>query len=119
VCFERGGKISSSQDVAVTASGDGAVELRYDDTLSQVVTMYKDESDKFQEKVGNIVIRRKKKNVMGTDTFKGLGLASFNLATIANAYTPTELTLSVSQCAIEGATVTIHVTPKFIGEVIC
>lgn len=118
VCFERGGKIASSQDVVVTSRSDGTVELRYEDTLSQVVTMYKDETDKFQEKIGNIVIRRKTKNMMGADTFKGLGLASFNLDAIANAYTPMELTLPISQCVVEGARVVIHVTPKFIGEVI-
>jgi hypothetical protein len=71
-----------------------------------------------KEKTGNIVIRKKKgKSVIGGDTFKGLGLASFNLATIANEYAPIELTLPIAQCAVEGATVVIHVTPKFIGEV--
>ena len=70
-----------------------------------------------QEKLGNIVIRQKKKNALGTDSFKGLGLASFSLNDIANSYTPTDLTLPINQCTISGATVVIRVTPKFIGEV--
>jgi hypothetical protein len=48
VCFERGGKISSSNDVAVTATSDGTMQLLFEDTLSQVVTMYKDDYDRFQ-----------------------------------------------------------------------
>ena len=49
VCFERGGRIAASREVAASARGDGAVELEYTDTLSQVVTMYKDEkTNQFQ-----------------------------------------------------------------------
>lgn len=67
--------------------------------------------------MGNIVIRQKKKSVMGSDTFKGLGLATFSLDAIANTYMPTEMSLPINQCAISGATVHIQVTPKFISEV--
>ncbi len=49
--------------------------------------------------------------------YKGLGLATFNLDTVANAYRPTDLTLPISQTSISGAVVYVTVTPKILGEV--
>ena len=63
------------------------------------------------------MIRQKKKGAMGSDSYKGLGLATFSLDSVVNAYSPTELTLPVNQCAVSGATVVIHVIPKFIHQV--
>lgn len=49
--------------------------------------------------------------------YKGLGLATFSLDSIANIYRPTELTLQIKQASVTGGVVEITVTPKFLGEV--
>lgn len=48
VCFERGDKRSSSPDTAVTVHTDGHREVAVGASLSLVVTMYKEESGKYQ-----------------------------------------------------------------------
>lgn len=48
VCFERGGKIASSQDTRVVVEMDGCKEADVSATLSLVVTMYKEETGKYQ-----------------------------------------------------------------------
>jgi hypothetical protein len=42
VCFERGGKISSSHDRSVAFLEDGTIELFCHESLSLVATIYKD-----------------------------------------------------------------------------
>lgn len=42
VCFERGGKISSSNDRSVAFLDDGSIELFCYESLSLVATIYKD-----------------------------------------------------------------------------
>jgi hypothetical protein len=42
VCFERGDKISSSNDRSVAFLEDGSIELLCHESLSLVATMYKD-----------------------------------------------------------------------------
>lgn len=49
--------------------------------------------------------------------YKGVGVATFNLDSIANDYRPTNLSLSITQSSIKGGIAEITVTPKFLGEV--
>jgi hypothetical protein len=70
-----------------------------------------------QEKIGNIVLRQKSKSLLGGEMYKGLGIATFSLDSIANNYQPTELSLTITQAVVKGGTAAITVTPKFLGEV--
>ena len=72
-----------------------------------------------QEKLGNIVVRRKVKDRGRSEShsYKGVGLAPFNLATVVNAYAPSEFTLPLTKCDVNGAIVVIEVTPKYVAEV--
>ena len=47
VCFERGGKISASNDRNVAFLDDGSIELFCYESLSLVATIYKDTSGKY------------------------------------------------------------------------
>lgn len=53
VCFERGGKISSSQNTTMLQNDDNSFSLLVEDTLSLVVTMYKDKDNIFQVLITN------------------------------------------------------------------
>jgi hypothetical protein len=115
---------------------DGSVEITFDEVLSLVVTMYREETGTtfqvphipalflticsalfVQEKIGNIVLRHKSKSLLGGEMYKGLGIATFSLDTVANNYQPTNLSLTIVQASVKGGTATITVTPKFLGEV--
>ena len=54
VCFERGGKIAASHDRGLTDIRNGSAEVTFNETLSLVVTMYKDSNDKYQVHSMNI-----------------------------------------------------------------
>jgi hypothetical protein len=49
--------------------------------------------------------------------YKGVGIATFSLDTVANNYRPTDLSLAIKQCSVSGGLAEISVTPKFLGEV--
>lgn len=48
VCFERGGKIAASRTQKIQVLTNGSIEIVFNEPLSLVVTMYRDESGKFQ-----------------------------------------------------------------------
>jgi hypothetical protein len=48
VCFERGGKIASSRTQKMQLMNDGTVEINFEEALSLVVTMYREDSGKYQ-----------------------------------------------------------------------
>lgn len=49
VCFERGGKIASSRTQKMQLQNDGStVEIIFEEALSLVVTMYREDSGKYQ-----------------------------------------------------------------------
>lgn len=72
VCFERSGKLAATKDVSLSAEGE-LLCASFDQTLSLVVTLYKNADGSYQEKTGKLIVRQPKLSMMGgasiTDTF--------------------------------------------------
>lgn len=60
---------------------------------------------------------RQKKSLKSGEIPKGLGKAEIDLAPIINNYQPTEMQMTLTQCIVNGTTVSIIVTPKILGDV--
>ena len=92
VCFERGGKISSSKDRSFIAdnlllshSSSSAKVFPVNETLNLVVSLYKDPKDgTFQDKKGKLILRHRKSNLLGGYTYAVLGGIDLKLNEIAN-----------------------------------
>jgi deoxycytidine triphosphate deaminase len=54
VCFERGGKIASSRTQKMQLKSDGTVEIIFEEALSLVVTMYREDSGKYQVQTSSL-----------------------------------------------------------------
>lgn len=94
VCLERGGKISATNNVAVTkkdllaiARGlEQVIEIPCNETVEVIATLYKSaKSGAFQEKSCKLVLRKLKKNArFGLDTYQGLGRFDLKLHELAS-----------------------------------
>jgi hypothetical protein len=140
VCFERGGKMTSSLDQSPVFSEEkiGASEVKFNQELGLIVTMYQETNKKtgevtFQAKLGSLVVRLTQPYSSGNSSrkaiqYRGLGVVELDLAAIANkasedisafadAATATGATEALlMKCPVSGATVTFTVTVKKIDD---
>ncbi len=97
VCFERGGKLSSTSDISYSSPSNAksteistsdnakSTEISINQMLELMVTLYKDrKSGKFQEKVGKLYIRKhsKKGILFSSDSYEGIGMACLKLESL-------------------------------------
>ena len=78
ICFERGGKISSSKNHQILQSKDNETII-INETLSLMATLYREKDGKFQKKQGKIVVRELVQSKLGGSAYNGLGLCNINL----------------------------------------
>ena len=64
VCFERSGKLAATKDISLSADGE-LLCANFDQTLSLVVTLYKNTDGSYQEKKGKLIVRQPKLSMMG------------------------------------------------------
>jgi hypothetical protein len=82
VCFERGGKVSSTSNVTVEKPAyTREVVIPFNEKIELVATVYKDvRTGRFQEKVGKLIFRELDKGgLFGHDGYKGIGKCSLLL----------------------------------------
>lgn len=98
ICFEKGGKISTSNDIVydldqtdinLVERGDSnmSMVIELDERLELVSTLYRDPlSGVFQRKQGKIILRQlQTSSVTGMSSFKGIGIYTINLHEIAQS----------------------------------
>lgn len=117
VCFERSGKLAATKDVSLSAEGE-LLCASFDQTLSLVVTLYKNADGSYQEKTGKLIVRQPKLSMMGGTTFRGLGIIGLDLHEIASSYSlaPKKMNLQLSKCPEGSGVLETIITSKFIGE---
>ena len=64
VCFERSGKLAATKDQSLLVDGN-LLNANFDQTLSLVVTLYKNADGTYQEKTGKLIVRQPKLSMMG------------------------------------------------------
>lgn len=87
VCFERGGKISSTSNVTYDKPAFAReVVVPFDQKVELVATLYKDfKTGRHQEKKGMLILREQtKQNRFGHDSYKGWGRCNVNLHDVLN-----------------------------------
>eukprot|EP01041_Mallomonas_annulata_P005344 gene5344-10690_t len=120
VCFERGGKMASSNDYNLEHKDNKCYEIQINEVLSVVATLYREasgsSSSTYQVKKGKIVVRQRKKSKFGGEGFKGLGIATLQLHTLATNIHPQSLSFDLEKCTATGAKVDVIVTCKVLGQ---
>lgn len=116
--FEKGSKVTATKDIRPSESGsDWKIDVK--ETLSLVITLYRDSSGSYQEKKARLIVRSKKKALLGGSAFKELGsftLDLHSLATAAGEFHQSPMVMTLKKCPIEGSTINTFVTTKFMGE---
>ncbi|RYG64983.1 hypothetical protein EON64_12885 [archaeon] len=114
VQIERGKHFlySSEKDVKITSNGDGRVE--FNETLNLDATLYQDKGS-YTEKVGKLVIRRKKKSIMGS-SYVEIGSIQLPLHTWVLEELPLTKTMLMEKCSYPGSQITITVNCSGGGE---
>ena len=87
VCFERGGKISSTTNITYDKPAFvREVVVEFGQKVELMATLYKDfKTGRYQEKKGVLILREQtKNNRFGHDTYKGWGKCNVNLHDILN-----------------------------------
>lgn len=93
VCFERGGKISSTSDYIIdeeqqTEATDPTMEyfhyVEINEKVELIATLYKEmKTGKYQEKIGKLYLRRKARkgggSLFSSESYVGLGMCQLNL----------------------------------------
>lgn len=128
VCFERGGKMVSSEDhltTVVSKSGTKQDPAGKDllaevgETLRIVATLYRTDRNTYQEKTGKIVVRQRRQGETpkNLNAFKGIGTVKLQLHLLAKSFDPCKMTLALQQCATPGVIVNVIVVSKVLGDV--
>lgn len=107
VLLERGSKHiqSTEKDYKLSTSGDAIIQSN--ETLSLDATLYQDGSS-IQEKVGKLIIRKKKRGMMTSHT--PIGSFSLPLHVFAEeTHQPIEKSFLVEQCPFPGSQVTASI----------
>eukprot|EP01041_Mallomonas_annulata_P000206 gene206-372_t len=124
VSLERGSKSSSSKDVQPkqVENDDGLEQWRtdFDESLSIATTLLRNSSGVFQDKKAKLIVRYRKKGILGGGAFKSIGEATIKLHTIActlgEAFQGGVIGLPLTKCAMEGATLYVRITATAVGE---
>lgn len=129
VCFERGGKMVSSQDhpatpAAHTTNNQGSrsknLVTEINETLRLVATLYRTGTNLnvYQEKSGKLVVRQKRlgDKPKGSNAYKGIGTAKLQLHILARTFEPSKMTLALEQCSTPGVVANVVVTAKVLGD---
>jgi hypothetical protein len=130
ICFEKGGKISTSNEIIFDINKNDINPLRsnanlkyvtipIDERVELVMTLYKDLStNKNQEKLAKLILRQLKRHSgLGMDAFKGIGVCVLRLHDIVedlaeNAIGTKEYTLQLDQ--LPGCSMTALINIKFL-----
>ncbi len=91
ICFERGGKISSTSPFSIDPSRAHGATQSSSNIITQVIninekvelmaTLYREnKTGKYQEKTGKLYLRKvARKNIMGSDSFQGVAMCNLQL----------------------------------------
>ena len=108
--------VRTNRNNAKTAMTDLVVEVG--ESLRLVATLYRTSPNKYQDKNGKLVVRRRHSGdkVKNTNAYKGIGVVKLSLSSLAGSFDPQRITAPLEQCSTSGAVINIVVTAKFLGE---
>ena len=117
ICFERGGKISSSKNHQILQSKEN-VTVSVNETLALMATLYREKSGVFQKKQGKIVLRELIQSKLGGSTYQGIGLCNINLHDFAPNEPNTVMTKDITitpEGIGRGIIITLRISSKFFA----
>jgi hypothetical protein len=115
VLLERGSRSlhSGDKDVRILRNGDATIE--FNETFSLDATMLQ-ERGRYVEKIGKIILRKKKKGLMGS-IFVELGSVQLPLHSLITEELPVAKTMLLEKCAYPGSQISISVDCSYSREV--
>ena len=119
VCFERSGKLAATKDqsmVAENVAGNDLLVADFNQTLSLVVTLYRNSDGTYQEKTGKLIVRQPKASLMGGMSFKGVGMVALKLHELASNFEAKKCHMQLTKCSEGSGVLETSITAKFIGD---
>ena len=117
VCFERGLKLAISSERKSKMTRGQPVTVEFDESLSLVTTLHKDNTGNYREKLGKLIVRMPSSTSGGTG-FYGLGLASLPLHRLVADFQSQQFNIPLTNNSDAVGRIDVVITSKFIGEVI-
>ena len=94
----------------------GEVNIEFDETLTQSVTLYKESNNTFQEKLAKLIVRRRIKAGNFDECFQRVGIATLELHNFARSNKPERYTLPITKSDGAGGEINLIVTVRFEGD---
>ena len=116
VCFERGVKLAISSEQKTKMSRGQPVTVEFNESLSLVTTLHKDNAGNYREKLGRLIVRMPSSS-NGGPGFSGLGLASLPLHRLVADFQSQQFNIPLTNNSDAVGRIDVVITSKFIGEV--
>lgn len=114
LAVERGKKFitSTEKEPKMTSSGDSIVE--FNENLSLDATLFPDARGKYQEKVGKLIVRKKKRGFMSSHV--NIGAISLPLHTLVHEDQPFEKNYLLENCSYPGSQIHVAISMRSIDD---
>ena len=116
VCFERGVKLAISSEQKTKMSRGQPVTVEFNESLSLVTSLHKDNAGNYREKLGKLIVRMPSSTSGGTG-FLGLGMASLPLHRLVADFQSQQFNIPLTNGSDAVGRIDVVITSKFIGEV--
>ena len=121
VCFERGMKLAISSERKIKMTPGQPVTTDFEETLSLVTTLHKDNAGNYKEKLGRLIVRMPSANSGGKNNggtgFTGLGLASLPLHRLVADFQSQQFNIPLTNNSDAVGRIDVVISSQFIGEV--
>lgn len=114
LAIERGNRFvhSSEKEPKMTSNGDSIIG--FNENLSLDATLFPDAKGKFQEKVGKLLVRKKKKGLMSTHV--NVGVITLPLHNLVHEDQPYEKTYLLENCSFPGSQIHIAIAMRSLDD---
>lgn len=114
LAIERGKKFvtSSEKEPKMTSNGDSIIE--FNENLSLDATLFPDPKGKYQEKIGKLMVRKKKRGLMSSHVT--IGVISLPLHSLVYEDQPFEKTFLLENCTYPGSQIHVAIAMRSLDD---
>lgn len=117
VCFERGYKLAISSEHKTKLMKGQTASIDFNESLSIVTTLHKDNSGSYMEKFGKLTVRRASASTLGGTGFTRLGMTSLPLHRLISDFQSQQFNIPLTNNDDAVGRIDVVITPTFIAEV--
>ena len=117
VCFERGYKLAVSSEHKTKLMKGQTASIDFNESLSIVTTLHKDNAGNYMEKFGKLTVRRASASTLGGTGFTRLGMTSLPLHRLISDFQSQQFNIPLTNNDDAVGRIDVVITPTFIAEV--